>query len=183
MRLWLLTWVFFFTFQDLYPNVLSFRKLWSSRTEKKFIRMNPPKKASMSTRRFWSYPNAGRNWKSSQNQIKFLGINFRWLIIFETFEFHKRNFTKNLKIPQEILKKVNVKVHIEIQPKYLVPDTNCFIDSLDELQIIANDFENYFLIVPLIGKKHTQFLIFQHCVIIFSCQRTGWSFTRIQGQH
>lgn len=34
-----------------------------------------------------------------------------------------------------------------------MPDTNCFIDSLDELQIIANDFENYFLVVPLIGKK------------------------------
>lgn len=44
-------------------------------------------------------------------------------------------------------------MHISIQPKYLVPDTNCFIDSLDELQVIANEFENYFLIVPLIGKK------------------------------
>lgn len=44
-----------------------------------------------------------------------------------------------------------VSVHIEVRPKYLVPDTNCFIDYLSMIKKIA-DAHFYTLMVPLVGE-------------------------------
>lgn len=43
-------------------------------------------------------------------------------------------------------------MYIEVRPKYLLPDTNCFIDCLEDFKRIVNEFKRYTLIVPLTGK-------------------------------
>uniref|UniRef100_A0A1I8PRJ8 PIN domain-containing protein n=1 Tax=Stomoxys calcitrans TaxID=35570 RepID=A0A1I8PRJ8_STOCA len=50
---------------------------------------------------------------------------------------------------EEILKYVDTKLYIEVRPKYLLPDTNCFIDCLEDFERIVNEFKRYTLIVPL----------------------------------
>ncbi|XP_075147521.1 smg6 nonsense mediated mRNA decay factor [Haematobia irritans] len=50
---------------------------------------------------------------------------------------------------EEILKYVDTKLYIEVRPKYLLPDTNCFIDCLEDFERIVNDFKRYTLIIPL----------------------------------
>lgn len=52
---------------------------------------------------------------------------------------------------QKILRQSVVSVHIEVRPKYLVPDTNCFIDYLTMIKTIA-EAHFYTLMVPLVGK-------------------------------
>lgn len=52
---------------------------------------------------------------------------------------------------QKILSQSVVSVHIEIRPKYLVPDTNCFIDYLTMIKAVA-EAHFYTLMVPLVGK-------------------------------
>jgi hypothetical protein len=51
-----------------------------------------------------------------------------------------------------------VSVEIEVKPHNLVPDTNCFIDYLSQLQIIAEagpaQQHYYTLMVPLVGEWH-----------------------------
>lgn len=54
---------------------------------------------------------------------------------------------------QDILRKSTVSLRIEVRPKYLVPDTNCFIDFLDQLRSICKAHPLYQLIVPLVGKS------------------------------
>ncbi|XP_055372517.1 telomerase-binding protein EST1A [Condylostylus longicornis] len=39
---------------------------------------------------------------------------------------------------------------MEVRPKYLVPDTNCFIDFLDELEYLVTKHNSYVLMVPLV---------------------------------
>jgi hypothetical protein len=57
---------------------------------------------------------------------------------------------------QAILRDSVVSVEIEVKPHNLVPDTNCFIDYLSQLQIIAQagpaQQHYYTLMVPLVGK-------------------------------
>lgn len=52
---------------------------------------------------------------------------------------------------QKILSQSVVSVHIEVRPKYLVPDTNCFIDHLDAIRSIEQS-HCYTLMVPTVGK-------------------------------
>ena len=52
---------------------------------------------------------------------------------------------------QKILSQAVVSVHIEVRPKYLVPDTNCFIDHLDRITMITASHV-YTLMVPIVGK-------------------------------
>lgn len=52
----------------------------------------------------------------------------------------------------EIMRDIDTKLYIEVRPKYLLPDTNCFIDCLDNFKRIVNEFKHYILIVPLTGK-------------------------------
>lgn len=56
-----------------------------------------------------------------------------------------------VKLLQKILSQAVVSVHIEVRPKYLVPDTNCFIDHLNKLRIIS-EAHVYTLMVSLVGK-------------------------------
>lgn len=58
---------------------------------------------------------------------------------------------------QAILQNSSVAVEIEVRPKHLVPDTNCFIDYLPQLQNITKASSNnaqhmYTLMVPLVGE-------------------------------
>ncbi|XP_039970240.1 telomerase-binding protein EST1A [Bactrocera tryoni] len=50
---------------------------------------------------------------------------------------------------EEILKFVDTTVYIEVRPKYLMPDTNCFIDCLDDFQKLINEYKRYILVIPL----------------------------------
>lgn len=47
---------------------------------------------------------------------------------------------------------MDTKVYIEVRPKYLLPDTNCFIDCLEDFERIVKEFKRYTLIIPLTGK-------------------------------
>lgn len=53
---------------------------------------------------------------------------------------------------QDILNQSTVALNMEVRPKYLVPDTNCFVDYLHMLQAIANAYPLYQLMVPLVGE-------------------------------
>ena len=58
-------------------------------------------------------------------------------------------------------------IEMEIKPHYLVPDTNCFIDHLDELERIAKTMSAstqrplYSLMVPVIGTRTSVSNLFQ----------------------
>jgi hypothetical protein len=51
-----------------------------------------------------------------------------------------------------------VALHIEVRPRYLIPDTNCFIDDLELIKSIANAYESlrYQLMIPITGEYFTQ---------------------------
>lgn len=58
---------------------------------------------------------------------------------------------QHAQLRNEILQdKKNNKLIIEVHPKFLVPDTNCFVDFLPEFQIIAESYPTYQLIIPLV---------------------------------
>lgn len=50
---------------------------------------------------------------------------------------------------EEILKFVDTKIYIEVRPRYLLPDTNCFIDCLEDFEKLSTEFKRYTLIIPL----------------------------------
>ncbi|XP_036346561.1 telomerase-binding protein EST1A-like [Rhagoletis pomonella] len=52
---------------------------------------------------------------------------------------------------EEILKFVDTKLYIEVRPRYLMPDTNCFIDCLDDFEKLIRDFKRYILVILLTG--------------------------------
>ncbi|XP_067616825.1 telomerase-binding protein EST1A isoform X2 [Eurosta solidaginis] len=54
----------------------------------------------------------------------------------------------NAKLDQ-ILKFVDTKLYIEVRPRYLMPDTNCFIDCLDDFQKLIQQYKRYILVIPL----------------------------------
>ena len=64
---------------------------------------------------------------------------------------------------QAILQKSSLSVEIEVRPKHLVPDTNCFIDYLPQLQSISKATSSaqplYTLMVPLVGKLYDNYNI------------------------
>ncbi|XP_055709469.1 telomerase-binding protein EST1A isoform X2 [Phlebotomus papatasi] len=62
---------------------------------------------------------------------------------------HKMQEHQNQRL-QDILRQSTVSVNIEVRPKFLIPDTNCFIDFLEQLQSIANAHPLYQLMVPLV---------------------------------
>ncbi|EDW51128.1 GM17762 [Drosophila sechellia] len=50
---------------------------------------------------------------------------------------------------EDILKFVDTKIYIEVRPRYLLPDTNCFIDCLEDFEKLSTEFKRYTLIIPL----------------------------------
>ncbi|SPP82620.1 telomerase-binding protein EST1A [Drosophila guanche] len=50
---------------------------------------------------------------------------------------------------EEILKLVDTKIYIEVRPRYLLPDTNCFIDCLEDIEKLSMEYKRYTLIIPL----------------------------------
>lgn len=50
---------------------------------------------------------------------------------------------------EEILKLVDSKIYIEVRPRYLLPDTNCFIDCLEDIEKLSMEFKRYAVIIPL----------------------------------
>lgn len=58
---------------------------------------------------------------------------------------------KLTKFTQDILRKTNAEtVCLEIRPKYLLPDTNCFIDFLPQIKQLAQAYPLYHVIVPIV---------------------------------
>jgi protein SMG6 len=51
---------------------------------------------------------------------------------------------------QKILRESTIGLHIEVRPKYLIPDTNCFVDCLSSIETIAQAYPTYQLMVPLV---------------------------------
>lgn len=63
----------------------------------------------------------------------------------------------NLIFLQEILKQASFYTEIEIKPHYVVPDTNCFIDYLPQLEQLIYSFSHVHehtctLMVPTVGE-------------------------------
>ena len=58
-----------------------------------------------------------------------------------------------------MLKQVDSNIYIEVRPKYLMPDTNCFIDCLEDFEKLCQAYTHYTLIIPLTGKCLTASLI------------------------
>ncbi|XP_043684021.1 telomerase-binding protein EST1A-like isoform X3 [Vespula pensylvanica] len=72
----------------------------------------------------------------------------------EELERKQRKQDRHRQRVQAILKKSSVSVEIEVRPRQLVPDTNCFIDYLPQLQSITKATSGaqpiYTLMVPLV---------------------------------
>ncbi|XP_058800313.1 telomerase-binding protein EST1A-like isoform X2 [Phymastichus coffea] len=72
----------------------------------------------------------------------------------EELEKRQRKQDRHRQRVQAILQKSSLSVEIEVRPKHLVPDTNCFIDYLAQLQSIAKATAGaqpiYTLMVPLV---------------------------------
>ncbi|XP_076233282.1 telomerase-binding protein EST1A [Calliopsis andreniformis] len=72
----------------------------------------------------------------------------------EELERRQRKQDRHRQRVQQILRKSSVSVEIEVRPRQLVPDTNCFIDYLPQLQNIAKATSGaqpiYTLMVPLV---------------------------------
>ncbi|KAG5886136.1 hypothetical protein JTB14_009235, partial [Gonioctena quinquepunctata] len=64
-------------------------------------------------------------------------------------EKRKRSQDLHMQRVKKILSQSVVSVHMEVRPKYLVPDTNCFIDHLDGIRTIAQP-HCYTLMVPIV---------------------------------
>lgn len=56
---------------------------------------------------------------------------------------------------QDILSQSTVALHIEVRPRYLIPDTNCFVDDLISIKAIASAHPLYQLMIPITGKFST----------------------------
>lgn len=70
---------------------------------------------------------------------------------------------------QEILKQASFYTEIEIKPHYVVPDTNCFIDYLPQLEQLIHSFSHAqehtcTLMVPTVGELNNS--NFYKCNII-----------------
>ncbi|XP_043272434.1 telomerase-binding protein EST1A isoform X3 [Venturia canescens] len=72
----------------------------------------------------------------------------------EELERRQRKQERHRQRVQAILKKSTVSVEIEVRPRLLVPDTNCFIDYLPQLQAISRATSGtqplYTLMIPLV---------------------------------
>ncbi|XP_071553943.1 telomerase-binding protein EST1A isoform X2 [Temnothorax nylanderi] len=72
----------------------------------------------------------------------------------EELERRQRKQDRHRQRVQAILQKSSVSVDIEVRPRQLVPDTNCFIDYLQQLQTIVRATSGaqpiYTLMVPLV---------------------------------
>ena len=57
----------------------------------------------------------------------------------------------DLMMAQEMLGSAGASAEVEVRPRWLVPDTNCFIDHLPLLRAAAAPHA-YHLAVPLVGE-------------------------------
>lgn len=53
-------------------------------------------------------------------------------------------------------------MHIEVRPRYLIPDTNCFVDDLISIRAIASAHPLYQLMIPITGKDDNVFRSLTH---------------------
>ncbi|KAJ4439941.1 hypothetical protein ANN_08072 [Periplaneta americana] len=100
----------------------------------------------------------------------------------EELERRHRRQEKHRQRVQAILRDSVVSVEIEVKPHNLVPDTNCFIDYLNELQILAQAgpvTEHYYtLMVPLVVCSQKAERIYKTVilpVVLYGCET--WTFT------
>jgi len=70
-------------------------------------------------------------------------------------ELTRRTFNDfTFPLSQDILSQSTVALHIEVRPRYLVPDTNCFVDDLKSIKAIASAHPLYQLMIPITGKEN-----------------------------
>lgn len=67
----------------------------------------------------------------------------------EELERHRRQQERHRKRVQDIIRQSAVEVEIEVRPHFIVPDTNCFVDHLPELKLIATS-QTFQLMVPIV---------------------------------
>ncbi|KAK0084546.1 hypothetical protein PV326_006234, partial [Microctonus aethiopoides] len=94
----------------------------------------------------------------------------------------QKSFVIWQQVDQAILRKSSVSVEIEVRPRQLVPDTNCFIDYLPQLQCITKAISGaqpfFTLMVPLVVGSHfaisegLNFLITNNC-ILYSARKSA----------
>merc|ERR1719232_1219934 len=65
----------------------------------------------------------------------------------EELERRRKEEEETRKLQQQILSE-HVSVTLEVSPKYIVPDTNCFVDFLPEISRLASS-SNFQIRVPL----------------------------------
>ena len=61
------------------------------------------------------------------------------------------NFETNVYLNAQAILNERVKVELEVRPKLLIADTNCYIDHLATLRRLIQE-KHYTLIAPLVGK-------------------------------
>jgi protein SMG6 len=61
------------------------------------------------------------------------------------------NFETNVYFNAQAILNERVKVELEVRPKLLIADTNCYIDHLATLRRLIQE-KHYTLIAPLVGK-------------------------------
>lgn len=99
-------------------------------------------------------------WALSRSEARFCGENWSWSLRTVTPESRHKwiclikptHVGCAFLLLQDILRQSSVQVHIEVRPKYLIPDTNCFIDSCQSLIRIAESYPLFQLLVPLVGE-------------------------------
>lgn len=67
----------------------------------------------------------------------------------EQLERHRRQQERHRKRVQDIIRQSAVEVEIEVRPHFIVPDTNCFVDHLPHLKLIACG-QTFQLMVPTV---------------------------------
>ena len=70
----------------------------------------------------------------------------------EELERRRREEEETRKLQQQILSE-HVSVTLEVTPKFIVPDTNCFVDFLPEISRLAASSSNFQIRVPLVVLK------------------------------
>ncbi|XP_050536614.1 telomerase-binding protein EST1A-like isoform X2 [Daktulosphaira vitifoliae] len=87
----------------------------------------------------------------------------------EELEQKQRNEELRQKRVQEILRQASYCVEIEIKPHYIVPDTNCFVDYLPQLEKLMHSFSH--------AQEHTCTIMVPNVVLIEleGLAKGGWA--------
>ncbi|XP_052900031.1 telomerase-binding protein EST1A [Anopheles moucheti] len=99
----------------------------------------------------WTSPSADSGVLSCNNSNSPSSLETRKLLrLKDELERKQRMQEKHNQRVQDILSQSTIAVTIEVRPRFLVPDTNCFVDYLSAIEMIAKAHPLYQLMVPII---------------------------------